>query len=222
MPFGVVATHIRARLLIQMEGKTEHTGRDTTLAIIAGGSGYRLGGVPKGLLTLEGRPIIERILDLRPRFADVLLVTDNPGPYQAYGLRSVSDQIQGRGAPGGVHAALAAATSPWLFTVGCDMPFVVWQAVRTVLEARAPEVDLVCFEIHRRIEPLLAVYRSSLAQPWAACLPKGPSFASIFSRFRTRVLPESQLQEVDPDLRSVVSINTPDDLARWGVQLPAT
>lgn len=205
-----------------MEAKAEHAGQDATLAIIAGGGGHRLGGVAKGLLTFEGRPLIERILDLRPRFADVVLVADNPGAYKAYGLRSVPDRVEGRGAPGGVHAALEAARTPWLFAVGCDMPFVAWQVVRIVLEARAPDVDLVCFEIDGRFEPLLAVYRSSLAQPWGACLANNPSFGGIFSGFRTRVLPKSRLQEVDPDLRSVVSINAPDDLARWGVQLPAT
>jgi molybdenum cofactor guanylyltransferase len=102
------------------------------------------------------------------------------------------------------------------------MPFVAWQVVRMVLEARAPEVDLVCFEIDGRFEPLLAVYRSSLAQPFGACLANNPSFGAIFPGFRRRVLPKSRLQEVDPDLRSVVSINTPDDLARWGVELPAS
>ncbi len=205
-----------------MEAKAEHAGQDATLAIIAGGGGRRLGGVAKGLLTFEGRPLIERILDLRPRFAEVLLVADNPGPYKAYGLRSVSDRIEGRGAPGGVHAALGAARTPWLFAVGCDMPFVDWQVVRMVLEARAPDVDLACFEIDGRFEPLLAVYRCSLAQPWGAYLAQSPSFGAIFSGLRARVLPKSRLQEVDPDLRSVVSINTADDLARWGVQLPAT
>src|SRR5713226_3320767 len=84
-----------------MEAKAEHAGQDVTLAIIAGGGGHRLGGVAKGLLTLEGRPLIERILDLRPRFSEVLLVADNPGAYKAYGLRSVPDLVEGRGAPGG-------------------------------------------------------------------------------------------------------------------------
>ena len=77
-------------------------------------------------------------------------------------------------------------------------------------------------EIDGRFEPLLVVYRSSLAQPWGVRLAENPSFGGIFSGLRPRVLPKSRLQEVDPDLRSVVSINGPDDLARWGVQLPAT
>jgi molybdopterin-guanine dinucleotide biosynthesis protein A len=205
-----------------MEAKAEHAAQDATLAIVAGGGGRRLGGVAKGLLTLEGRPLIDRILDLRTRFAETLLVADNPGAYNAYGLRSVPDLVEGRGAPGGVHAALGAARTPWVLAVGCDMPFVTWQVAQMILEARAPEVDLVCFEIDGRFEPLLAVYRSSLARSWGLRLGENPSFGGIFSGFRTRVLPKSRLEEVDPDLRSVVSINGPDDLARWGVQLPAT
>src|SRR5258708_12908942 len=123
-----------------MEAKAEHAAEDATLAIIAGGGGHRLGGVAKGLLTLEGRPLIERILDLRPRFSEVLLVADNPGAYKAYGLRSVPDLVEGRGAPGGVHAALGAARTPWLFAAGCDMPSVPRQLARMLLEPPPPDI----------------------------------------------------------------------------------
>src|SRR5260370_41047600 len=115
-----------------MEAKAEHAGQDVTLAIIAGGGGHRLGGVAKGLLTLEGRPLIERILDLRPRFSEVLLVADTPGAYKAYGLRSVPDLAEGRGAPGGVHAALGAARTPCLFADGLHTASVASRAARLV------------------------------------------------------------------------------------------
>jgi molybdopterin-guanine dinucleotide biosynthesis protein A len=35
-------------------------------------------------------------------------------------------------------------------------------------------------------------------------------------------LPEEALRAVDPGLRAVVSVNTPEDLARHGVTLPAS
>lgn len=206
--------------IIQMEEKAERGDPQTCLAIIAGGKGSRLGGAAKGLLKIEGKPLIERILELRSRFAEVCLVTDDPIPYRSYGLRCIEDRHKGRGAPGGVHAALAAASAPWVFAVGCDMPFIEWAVVREVLEARSPDADLVCFEVHGRLEPLLGVYRSSLAKRWGELLPTNPSFRDLFSHFRTRVLPEARLREVDPDVRSPVSINTPADLARWRVELP--
>jgi len=209
-----------AGFIIQMEKKAEHADPQTCLAIIAGGRGTRLGGAAKGLLKVEGRPLIERILDLRSQFAEVFLVADDPIPYQTYGLRRIEDRHKGCGAPGGVHAALAAASAPWVFAVGCDMPFVEWAVVHEVLDARSSDVDLVCFEVHGRLEPLLGVYRSSLAERWGELLRPNPSFRDLFSHFRARVLPQSRLREVDPDLRSPVSINTPADLARWRVQVP--
>jgi len=115
---------------------------------------------------------------------------------------------------------LAAASAPWVFAVGCDMPFVEWGVVHEVLDARSSDVDLVCFEVHGRLEPLLGVYRSSLAERWGELLRTNPSFRELFSHFRARVLPQSRLREVDPDLRSPVSINTPADLARWRVEVP--
>lgn len=208
------------RFIIQMEQKTEHADSQTCLAIIAGGKGTRLGGAVKGLLRVEGRSLLERILDMRSHFAEALLVADDPIPYRSYGLRFVEDRHKGRGAPGGVHAALAAARAPWVFAVGCDMPFVQWPVVAALLDARAPTVDLVCFEVHGRFEPLLGVYRSCLADRWGELLPTNPSFREVFSHFRARVLPQSRLLEVDPDLRSPVSINTPADLARWKVETP--
>ncbi|WP_338872700.1 molybdenum cofactor guanylyltransferase [Myxococcus stipitatus] len=193
---------------------------DVTFAIIAGGRGRRLSGVPKGLLEVEGRTVLARQLTLAPRFGAVVLVANTPEPYAPYGLRTVADAVPDKGAPGGVQAALAASDTPWVVTVACDMPFVSWEALRVLLGARGDDVDAVCFESSGRVEPLLAVYRSSLAQVWLATLSEDPSLRQLLSRFRARVLPESALRAVDPSLRSLVNVNTPEDLSAHGVELP--
>lgn len=195
---------------------------DVTLAILAGGRGTRLSGVAKGLLAVEGRTVLERLLSLAPLFGDVLLVANAPEPYARFGLRTVADVVAGKGAPGGVHAALGAARTPWVLTVACDMPFVSPGAVRVLLDARAEDVDAVCFEVAGRLEPLLAVYRASLAEAWGRSLAEDPSLRQLLSRFRARLLPEESLRAVDPELRAVVNVNTPEDLARHGVTLPAS
>lgn len=192
-----------------------------TLAIIAGGVGQRLGGVAKGLLVHQGRTLIERLLDLRRDFVEVLLVSGDRA-YQSYGLRTISDLVPGRGAPGGVHTALARANTPWVLAVGCDMPFVSPEAVRILLDARRARTDWVCFEVAGRLEPLLGVYRSAIAPRWGRLLASEPSFAELSRRFRHCFLPEQRLREVDPVLRSVVSLNTHEDLHRYGVSLPTT
>ncbi|RKH41473.1 molybdenum cofactor guanylyltransferase [Corallococcus llansteffanensis] len=193
---------------------------DVTLSILAGGRGARLGGVTKGLLTVDGRTVLERLLELAPRFGDVLLVSNAPEPYVRFGVRTVADAVPGKGAPGGVHAALGAARTPWVFTVACDMPFVTEAAARVVLDARAEDVDAVCFEREGRWEPLLAVYRAELVARWGEALTEEPSMRQVLSRFRTRTLPEAALRTVDPRLRALANVNTPEDLARYGVGLP--
>lgn len=193
---------------------------DVTLAIIAGGQGRRLSGVPKGLLAVEGRTVLERLLALAPRFADVLLVANVPAPYARFGLRTVADVVPGKGAPGGVHAALVAARTPWVVAVACDMPFVSTEALCVLLGARGEAVDAVCFEVAGRLEPLLAAYRTGLAAGWGAALEEDPSLRQLLSGVRARLLPEDALRTVDPGLRSLVNVNTPEDLARHGVTLP--
>ncbi|QRN97833.1 molybdenum cofactor guanylyltransferase [Archangium violaceum] len=196
---------------------------DVTLAVIAGGRGERLGGVAKGLLEVEGRPVLARLLDLGRLFEGVLLVANDPGPYARFGVRTVEDVVRGRGAPGGVHAALVGARTEWVLAVACDMPFVAEAAVRVLLGERGPEVDAVCFTVEGRVEPLLAVYRRELAGPWGEALrAEEPSLRNLLSRCRARLLPEAALRVVDAGARSVVSVNTPEDLARYLARLPPT
>lgn len=198
--------------------RTDHP--DVTLAIIAGGQGRRLSGVPKGLLEVEGRTVLARQLALAPRFGEVLLVANAPAPYARYALRTVGDVVPDKGAPGGVHAALSSAHTPWVVAVACDMPFVSMEVLRVLLDARGDDVDAVCFEAAGRVEPLLAVYRAALARVWRATLSEDPSLRQLLSRFRARLLPEAALRAVDPTLRALVNVNTPEDAARHGALLP--
>jgi molybdopterin-guanine dinucleotide biosynthesis protein A len=196
---------------------------DVTLAVVAGGRGTRLGGVAKGLLEVEGRTALERLVGLAPGLglAEVLLVANDAAPYARFGLRTVADVVPGKGAPGGVHAALVGARTEWVLAVACDMPFVVPEAVRVLLEARGPEVDAVCFTVAGRPEPLLAVYRAGLAEAWGEVLRReDPSLRALLSGCRARVLPEEALRRVDAEARSVRGVNTPEDLERYGVKSP--
>jgi molybdopterin-guanine dinucleotide biosynthesis protein A len=179
-----------------------------------------LSGVPKGLLLRGGRPLVEHLLDLTPLIAEVTLVANEPEPYARFGLRTVTDVIPGRGAPGGVHAALVHARTEWVLAVACDMPFVTRAVAELIIGATGQDVDIVACEVNNRLEPLLAVYRSALAGQWGAALESNPSFRQLYRQFRVRLLAEQALRAVDGDMRATVSINTPDDLRRFGVEPP--
>jgi molybdopterin-guanine dinucleotide biosynthesis protein A len=193
---------------------------DASLAILAGGKARRMGGLPKGLLLHDGRPILAHLLALGPRFADTFLVSSDPLPYARFGVRSVADVVPDRGAPGGVQAALAHARTPWVLVVAADMPFVTPAVVDLLLAERGAEVEAVGFEIEGRLEPLLACYRSALAPRWADALRASPSLQALWRTVRTRVLPAEALARVDPHCRAVVSVNTEADARAWKIALP--
>lgn len=186
-----------------------------TLAIVAGGSARRMGGMAKPLLRVEGRPILDRLLDLAPLADEVLLVSSD-SRLDGWGVRRVDDILPDHGAPGGVHAALSEATQPWVLAVAGDMPFASGLAVLPLLGARADDVDAVAYMVAGRLEPLLAVYRSSLARQWTAVLgASAPSFRDLWETIRGRTLGEDVLRRATGDLRAVTSLNTPEDIARW-------
>ena len=84
----------------------------TAAAIIAGGGAQRLGGATKGLLTIDGRRIIDRQLEaLRPTFDHLFLVTNDPSVWVDLGaaVQMVPDRVPaGAGPLAGIDAALAA------------------------------------------------------------------------------------------------------------------
>ncbi len=80
--------------------------------ILAGGRGTRMGGVEKGLLDWQGRPLMARLIeDLAPQ-VDRLLINANRAHerYAAFGLPLIADDPRhaGLGPLAGVHAALTA------------------------------------------------------------------------------------------------------------------
>ncbi|HYX91968.1 MAG TPA: molybdenum cofactor guanylyltransferase [Myxococcaceae bacterium] len=193
---------------------------DTTLAILAGGRGRRLGGIAKGLLEYQGRTLVERLLDLAERFAGALLVTDDSAPWSQLGVRVVPDVVKDRGAPGGLHAALVHAPTPWVVLVACDMPFVRAEVLEHLLGSREGEVEWVCAERGGYLEPMPGVYAARMAPAIASALPGNPSLQALLRGSSGKALPLSELAALDPELRSWVSVNTPEDAERFGVSLP--
>ena len=190
------------------------------MAIIAGGKGSRLGGMPKGLLRYQGQAVLDRLLALRARAHHVILVGDTLEAYHSWGLKTVADAAVGKGAPAGVAAALLAAPTPWVWVVACDMPFVTEAAVRRLLDA-APSSQGACFQCRGRLEPLLGVYSASLGEKWKARITENPSFQTLFHDSGVTVLPEAELAAIDPGCVSVRSVNTWEDAQAWGLEAPA-
>ncbi len=191
-----------------------------TGALVAGGGATRMGGVPKGLLRLGGETLAARSVTLfRSLFGRALVVANDPAPYAELGVRVIGDAFPGRGAPGGLHAALAAAATPWVFVAGCDMPFLDAGAI-AFLASRRAGVDVVMVRFRGHVEPLHAFWSRACLPVLERLLAEGePSLRDVAAGVRTRIVEEEEWRGVDPEGRSFANANTPEDARRLGLEL---
>ncbi len=93
--------------------------RHLSAAVLAGGESRRM-GTHKGLVEIEGRPLITRIADrLRSVSDDVFVVAKRE---LATAERLVIDAFEERTPLGGIITALRNARHPRVFVCACDMP----------------------------------------------------------------------------------------------------
>lgn len=145
------------------------------LIILAGGRNSRI-QTKKALLSVGGRPIIERIITrLSPVVEGCLIVTGDPEAFAFTGAPTTSDRYPGKGPLGGLEAGLAASPGEYNLVAACDLPFVSAElAVHLRQEAEAhPAADAVVPRWEKGREPLFALYRKRAAEALAERLAAG-------------------------------------------------
>ena len=106
--------------------------------ILAGGRGSRMGGVDKGWVELDAKPLIARAIERFGPQVDELFISANRAleRYETLGYPVVRDEVPGFAGPlAGVHAALKIARSEWLASCPCDSPWLPLDLVARLYRA---------------------------------------------------------------------------------------
>lgn len=178
--------------------------------ILTGGRGRRL-GYPKELLSLNGRRVIERILEvLRLFFSEIHVVSNSAISFDQVGeIKVFPDLIPDCGPLGGIYTGLKMSSRDQVFFVGCDMPFLRPGLIAEEIKiARLNRYDCIIPSGPSGIEPLHAIYSRSVLSGLEEVLRKKKlSINKFSSRFNSFYL------KVDSgDLSSFFNINTMEDL----------
>jgi len=189
-------------------------------AVLAGGAARRYGGNPKGLLTVGGRRILDRVVDaVQAVTGTPPLLIANASDAAAWrpDLKTLADARPGLGTLGGIYTAVTAAPGPVL-CVAWDMPFVPEALLRVLSDRMATGgYDAVLPESsgRRGLEPLCAIYGPACAPAIARRLDQGDLMAiSFHADVRIGIVPLAEVRRFgDPD-ELFFNVNTPDDLAR--------
>jgi molybdopterin-guanine dinucleotide biosynthesis protein A len=195
---------------------------DTTLAVLAGGAGRRM-GMPKSHLTIAGRPILQWLAESLQWRGPSLLVTSpqykNPPGADAFS-REVTDPVA-EGPLRGVLTALEICQTSYLAIIPVDMLGLKAEHLEWLVRSLVDRAELLGLMPRRfvagqlQIEPLPLVCRrgarSAVAELWNSGNRAMRSLAEI-TEFGVIEVPSDWSEEIWTNL------NTPEEYARFVAQ----
>lgn len=194
---------------------------DITAVILAGGRGRRMGGQDKGLLELNGKPLIEHVLAvLDPQVGQVLINANrNQDRYRILGHPVIEDDRSGfQGPLAGFAAALSASATPYVLLLPCDAPWLSGDyATRMVAALVAGCSDIAIAHDGTRLQPVHALISCALTPDLNRFLDQGGrKIDRWYARQRTTLADFSHC----PD--AFCNLNTPEQHRQLELELKGT
>ena len=201
--------------------------RPTSVGVLlAGGQARRFDGVPKGLATVDGIRIADRVLAVLRGATDTQFVVSNEAAARDWfpALRVFGDVQPGLGPLAGIETALRAAGGASVLVVAWDMPFIttpLLRGMRALGEIGSPAV----VPEHGDppvLEPLCAWYAAETLDVCSQLLERGERSArSLFDALpsATRIPERVLIEHGDPD-RLFLSVDTQEELEALAGLLP--
>ena len=140
--------------------------KEITGVILAGGRAQRMGGIDKGLIWLNGKPMIAHVIAALRAEIDNLLINANRNreKYAAFGYPVIPDIMDGYLGPlAGMASGMRAASTPYIVTTPCDSPLIPSNLVQQLYETLLREnADISVAHDSERLHPVFALIRRDL------------------------------------------------------------
>jgi molybdopterin-guanine dinucleotide biosynthesis protein A len=184
--------------------------------VLCGGESRRM-GQPKAWLPFGTERMLQRVVRLVGAAVETVVVVAAPGqelPGLPESVTVVRDDVSGRGPLQGLSAGLGALPHgiELAYATGTDVPFLnpAWIAR---LAGLIGDHDLAIPFAGGYHHPLAALYRRETILPAIEALLGADRLRPFFlmEAVRTRVVSAEELLSVDPELRTLRNLNTPED-----------
>ncbi len=193
-----------------------------TAIILCGGRSARFGS-DKAMLTIDGIPMIIRVIQrVSPVVDEIIIAARDPaqGRYITDAIPNdsmvVYDSVIGYGPIAGILAGLLASKSEYSICLACDLPYTNPDVIDALFGCAEEQEGDAAIPRHPggTLEPLHAVYGRPMIRACQNVMESGArtirSAISLLSR--TVFVPTESLRRFDPDLRTFLNVNYPEDL----------
>jgi molybdopterin-guanine dinucleotide biosynthesis protein A len=96
--------------------------------ILAGGKSSRM-GTDKGLIEIQGKPMVQHIIDALNYFTTDIVIISKNSDYKKFGYPVIEDEIYDKGAIGGIYTGLLNTKHNKTIVLSCDTPFISNQVI---------------------------------------------------------------------------------------------
>jgi len=183
--------------------------------VLCGGKSSRM-GTPKALLPFGGETMLERVVGRVLQVVDKVIVVaaaDQALPDLPDQVTIARDEASEKGPLEGLRVGLTSLSDgvDAAFACSCDLPGIVPDAVRWMIEQLDEQHDIVVPYEGKFHHPLFAVYRRSVVRSIEQLIDSQrmrPIF--LFDEVPTKRIHTDQLLQVDPNLASFENVNTPE------------
>lgn len=179
--------------------------------VLAGGQAQRMGGEEKGLIVVQGQPMLAWVLArLVPQVEGVVISANRQlDDYARLGHPVVTDAGDSHGPLSGLLAGMQHADVDRLITCPCDAPRLPLDLVERLETAREQQsAPIAVAHDGVRLQPLFASIPTSLRGELASFLAAGESRVMAWLERQTVAIADFSDQR-----EAFVNINTPESLA---------
>lgn len=182
-------------------------------AILAGGKSRRMGR-DKATIHAGSRLLISHVYGVvADVFPDIIVVSNHHNSVDGVNARIVRDIVPIQGPMTGIVSALLNSVTPYVFILGCDMPFLTKEAIHYMIDSVHGE-DIVIPKTQAGLEPLHAIYNRSCISPMLTAVERGlMKIPLVFPFFSVKTVEEDKVF-CNRGVSVFTNVNTEEDLAR--------
>ena len=176
-------------------------------------------GRDKASLPFGDETMLDRVTRILSKVVDPIVVvaaTDQPHTELSVPVTYVRDRVEGRGPLEGLAVGIRAIGNQvdMVYATSCDVPLLVGDFVRQLIR-QIGNHDIAVPKEMNFFHPLAAIYRVSVLQKIEELLrsdQRRPAF--LFDVVDTLPIPVDSLMQSDPQLTTLINLNTPEDYAK--------
>ena len=199
---------------------------DKSAIILAGGSSTRF-NTDKGVLELDGKPLLNHVIDAVESLVDeIIVVTNTKARADAY-AKLVSEKVmfavdvrESKGPLVGALTGFEQANGEYSALLPFDSPFVSTEVLSLLFDCCIGKAAAVPRWTNQDIEPLHAVYhtKQALVAAKEALAENELDVQAMVEKLRgVRYISTMVIEQLDPDFKTFFNVNTPFDLKKAAV-----